>query len=292
MTTKNKAGFWNEERLGYIHETLHSPASGVAEALGVTANSVYGVRAKLKRGFTGTKWSAWGAEDDLIITKYANTRSPSQIAAMFPGRTRSSVSSRMRKLGVQPALKGERFSPFSRDGRPLLAKTCTRCGELIAAKDYFAFKDTGNIKSHCRFCDAELKKLWRVENPERAAEHGFSSGGADRASEWRRRADEATRPSAKRSGEPYLERDFVVLENSSLSVLGKALKLERTWSAVHQACRRFGFGSKSANSLPMREDEKWSIDNPNADRVEQITAELKQEFKQAGVQFPEWDWDD
>jgi hypothetical protein len=100
-----------------------------------------------------------------------------------------------------------------------------------------------------------------------------------------------TAESATRTGYPYLEADFEVLADPAITVLGKALRLGRTYSAVLQATSSRGYESLS-NRIGQRSAAAWSIDNPNVDRIDEITAALKQEFTDAGIRFPEWDWDD
>jgi len=109
---------------------------------------------------------------------------------------------------------------------------------------------------------------------------------------WREFTTALTKRTATRTGEPYLEEDFLILEDPHMSLLDKALKLGRTYMAVAGMCSRNGYQSSASKTFGSRADAVWRIDNPNAARVDEITASLKQEFATAGVPFPAWDWDE
>jgi len=90
---------------------------------------------------------------------------------------------------------------------------------------------------------------------------------------------------------PWLDGDLLILADPSLTLVGKALRTGRTYSAVAARCSINGYRS-AGSKLDPSDSQPWLIDNPNADRIDEITASLKQEFETAGVPFPAWDWDD
>lgn len=104
-------------------------------------------------------------------------------------------------------------------------------------------------------------------------------------------AQAATVELATRSGLPYIDKDFKVLADPQLTQIDKALTLGRTYAAISNMCGKNGYSSLG-HSLGSATSSAWSIDNPNADRIDEITESLKQEFATTGVPFPAWDWDD
>jgi len=87
-----------------------------------------------------------------------------------------------------------------------------------------------------------------------------------------------------------------VLMDPSLTVLEKALKLNRTFMSVANQERLNGFTSRNPN-LGNPSEEQWLIDNPNADKFDEITANVysSRQLVDAGShqpQRPEFDWDD
>jgi hypothetical protein len=80
-----------------------------------------------------------------------------------------------------------------------------------------------------------------------------------------------------------------------MTILQKALTLRRTYTAVAVKCSREGV--KSVVGLGDPERDQWLIDNPNADRLDEITASLAVETREAPEAdeprpAPSWDWDD
>lgn len=133
----------------------------------------------------------------------------------------------------------------------------------------------------CRPCHVRKAARWASANPEKL-----------KAKKRPRRSTDVlqklTAPTAHRMGEPYTEADYVILRDPGLSHFGKALRLHRTYKAVKSQCFRAGIRSERG----VLDFAEWRIHNPNAERIDEITAALRQEFETAGVPFPAWDWDD
>ena len=91
---------------------------------------------------------------------------------------------------------------------------------------------------------------------------------------WMRAAQSATLEKATRHGLPYLDEEFEVLKDPTLTHVDKALALGRTYSAVSQMCSKNGYLSRGY-TLGDAASSAWSIDNPNASRIAEIAASLK-----------------
>lgn len=280
---------WTDDEMGVIADHMTTPANVLARKLGRSPDAIYKARARVKRGWVRTRETWSPAEDEIVLSK-SGTLTSAQIAHLLPGRTPESIKHRRRTLRVPHCPPAAFYNPRNVGTRRLLAKTCPSCGELLPGEKFYRRK-TGNrvaaIIETCAYCTSEKSKKWRGENPE---EQPRPKGEAMKR--YVTMAQELSLRSATRQGEPYLEADFKVLADPHMSQLAKALKLRRTYYAVSNACAKNAFTSSSGIAHGDRLDAAWHIDNPNADRVEEITAALKQEFTDAGIQFPEWDWDD
>jgi hypothetical protein len=98
---------------------------------------------------------------------------------------------------------------------------------------------------------------------------------------------------------PWTEDDYKTLADPDLTAFQKALVLKRTYTSVHSAVARMGFKSKVGLGDPER--DQWLIDNPNADRVDEIRAQFESMtddiqmpvLETAGApKRPVFDWED
>lgn len=170
------------------------------------------------------------------------------------------------------------LEPWCTVGRTVLAKTCSKCGELRAASSFQKRRATT-----CLLCrhpnryfttNAVGKRTLLARTCTRCGlllggEHfgptgrGWSSQcktcttarislglseryGAQRAASdrWYREAQDITSASATRNWSEWTDSDVAILSDPEKSLLDKALELGRTYSATRHAARRRGFISK------------------------------------------------
>lgn len=272
---------WTDEELGFVQ--AHDDWSGrkLAEELGRTVLSVNKKRALIRSGWS-PQLEAWHrSEDDFLL---ANPRMKAADVGAHLGRTWQAVSTRRRALTKDVVSKqrfGGNLSPTSIGARPLLAKTCPDCGLLLQAAWFGAKK--GGWGRNCSRCRAEGRGAQSSTGTEKYRR---------RKSETHRRYQELTIPGASQKRQPWTEADFEVLRNPDMTVLQKALVLHRTYSGTTNACLRNGFMSKIGLGDPER--DQWMIDNPNADRFDEIAASLAVETAETdgSRKSSSWDWDD
>jgi len=276
---------WSDDELGMVQETLSRPAQEVADMLGCSRSSVYGLRSRIRKGWTRKKRELWTSDEDDFIRANVTNRTVRSIA-MDLGRTERATYRRMGAIGIRVGRGHGDLDPFFIVDRRVVAKTCLTCGLLLPGEWFRKTKKNGTHGWHssCRKC-LSRKTIERQKGLDR---------GYDPARRRRQlqRMKDLTEPLATRGRMEYTTTDHEVMRDPDLTVLQKALRLKRTYSAISTQAHRNGYRSKSAVLLSCAEAASWSIDNPNLSRVDQITAALKQEFADAGIQFPEWDWDD
>lgn len=270
---------WTDEEMGYIESTMDRPSKQVAADLGRTQRDVLGARYRLRQGWQGKQhWTA--AEDALIMeSKY---RTAPELARLLPGRTEGAVKKRRGVLGA-PNVQRSAKDPFSPAGRPLIAKTCQGCGLLLPA-EWFTYSRGVKI-SQCRKCRSGQKASDYANNPDPYK----ARAKKQQTSGYELRAQIITSQLAERSGEEYTEADHKVLADPTLTRLRKALQLKRTYRAVSLQIHKSGY--KSFKGVGDPEKDQWLIDNPNADRIEEITAMLGQP-EPATPTRPDFEWDD
>lgn len=269
---------WTDEEIGILQSTFHLPAEQVGEQLGRSVKAIGMARHKARRDLLAVTRASWTEAEDEILTAHGQGISPSALRPLLPGRTTFAITTRRKQLGIAGP-KGQRYSPLEPGKRTLLAKTCPSCGELFAGRA-FPSNGRGCKAVKCRWCSADNLKERRDGDAEVSR----------KVRALKQRIQSITLEQATRTGEPYTESDHKVLANPYLTHFQKALALNRTYYAINGACKKAGYQSREA--MGPREVDRWSIDNPNASHIDEITASLKQEFETAGVPFPAWDWDD
>lgn len=278
---------WTDDELGYIHETMERPASEVAAHLGRSRESVYAARSRIRSGWSRKKAVLWTPEEDAFVRSNAGRRTVPDLAAEL-GRTVRATYRRMGALGIRANNgSGVYINPFVISNRPLVAKTCTTCGHLLPAQ-WFRFVETRGMKgwhSSCKKClsvKASAREQHGPPRPETSA----------RRKAFTQKADALTIPLAINNRKEYTEADHAVLSDPTLTHLEKALELRRTYTAVSSYASKHGYKSHRY-ALGDPAHDRWIIANPNAERIDEITALLRQEVEQdAGRPRPEWDWDD
>lgn len=269
---------FTDDDLGYIADSMDRPRADVAAFLGVDNDAVSNMRRLIKSGWSRKK-SRWTAEEDEFIRRN-QTMSVNQMSSNLPGRTYDAVAARVSYLGLN--IGNHKRDPMALGMRTMLAKTCPRCGLLLPPEWFFLNKKKGFYRRECKKCDSQTTMERRPDDKRRNNE---------RLIEYAKRAQEISLETADKKGCEYTEADHAVLADESLTRLSKALILHRTYQGVSNTIFSNGYKSKGSR-LGNPQRDRWLIDNPNASRVDEITAALKQEFTDAGIQFPEWDWDD
>lgn len=275
---------WTNDERAIVLDRTDLTASEIGLLVDRSPGSVLSYRSFIKRG-GGSGDAFWSEDEDEVIRSLSGIATADVISQKLPGRSLSAVKQRRLRLGLaQPP--GVRLSPFLPAARSVLAKTCTSCGVLHDGANYRRNQGGGKyLSSSCLHCLSEKASAYKTHTPKK-----YPAKQAVKR-DWRSRIQSETAKVATRNRYPYIEADFEVLRDPSLTLLAKALKLRRTYKGVAGICQSMKFES-SGHLLKYRAPAAWSIDNPNANRVDEITAALKQEFTDAGIKFPQWDWDD
>lgn len=183
------------------------------------------------------------------------------------GRSADSVAHIRRELARDEGIhfgKGRADTdPHFIGSRPLLAKTCIRCGLLLEASWFVISKKQRTYRSKCTRChndtSSAAKRRWA--NSKRASADGKHAWNW-RVAATQKRLNDITRERASNHRQPWLEGDHTVLADSTLTAFEKAITLGRTLSSVKTACLRNGYTSRVGKGDPMA--GAWWIDNPNA----------------------------
>ncbi|UFS59481.1 hypothetical protein [Subtercola endophyticus] len=247
---------WRDDEYGFMEEHPTWTAQQIAEELGRSLSSVNSKRAQLRKGWVpvvekGDTWSSW--EDEQILAD--PTATAGEIGARID-RSAKAVARRRFRLrhdsGIHVVFSaGLNRDPNSLGSRPLIAKTCRKCGLLLQAGWFRLNTKSGSWTAVCGRC--------RDRTHDR-------QNNSDRSKTMRRKSVEKfqslTLPGATNAGQPWSESEMLVLADPDLTVLQKALKCHRSYKATLVACSRFDFRSKVGLGDPER--DQWHIDNPNA----------------------------
>lgn len=274
-----------DEEMGYIAETMDQPRAAVAEALNRTANQVTKMRRAVRLGERRKK-EPWTPDEDRIILEAVSADgrilpTAGQMKNRLPGRTAVAIKRRRQALDVLMPHHFQEANPYAVAHRPLLAKTCPKCGLLLPA-GWFGFSTKNRRwQADCRKCSAArlTKQRQGWQEPEKAIQREKSRAYYDAAQKM-------TKDRASRNGYPYTEADHKVLSSGEITRLGKALLLGRTFASVCQQTAIHGY--KSHVGLGDPERDRWVIENPNEARATEIASLIK-----LGAESrPAWDWDD
>lgn len=246
---------WTDADIGYLLDTLDRSSADVARDLGRTQLAVRLMRRQIRDGYSRQRPAAWSEDDDAFLRGVPHFSSV-QIARHL-GRSVYAVRNRRQRIGA----KGRQWtecSPGFVGGRTLLAKTCTVCGLLLNAS-WFHAGGRGGWNSRCVACvpkeDASTQAARNARTYQKRLEQS-RRGSA--------RAQELSLSTAHRSGQPWLEADHKVLADPDLTVLEKAITLERSFYATKQVLSRNEYRSKVGRGDPVV--GQWVIDNPNLSR--------------------------
>lgn len=256
---------YSDEELGFIAEHQGWPAWRIAEQIGRSKESVCKKRRELRKGWVAQRERFSESEDEFILsTPHLTAR---QVATHL-GRHTASVEGRRHHLAKTHGVSFDTYStksPFHIGARPLIAKTCTKCG-LLLPSDWFSWNaqqnGTGGWRTQCRKCVAAASADLFARTPERRRDESKHATGSRRSKAILKAM---TAPTADRGRMPWLDADHEILRDPDLTLLEKAIKLRRTYNATTIMCSTHGY--RSHVGLGDAERDLWVIDNPNAGQV-------------------------
>lgn len=225
----------------------------------------------------------WSDNEDRVIRECAGTKTAEAIAELLPGRTPKSVRGRIHYLGIKLGYFYAARDPHIVGDRPLLAKTCSKCGLLLPSEWFLKTTSPSRRRSGKEYWRDHCRKCSHRGNAPRVRQE------SPQAREWTRKAQAITLPLAVNNGKEYTEADYVILADENLSNLAKALILKRSYKAASGKVSEAGY--KSRRGLGSAARDQWLIDNPNADRIDEITAMLN-EVEPSMPTRPDFEWDD
>lgn len=241
---------WSDEEIGFVEDHRDWTAKQIAEELGRKPGSVASIRVRISKGWTRQR-DPYTAEEEAFVLSTPNLTA--QQVAKYLGRTEKSVVHRRCLLRE---VKGARFNEFTKDphhigGRPLIAKTCTKCGRVLSAVWFSFAPSMHGWSSRCKRC-ADSRGAGRAKTEKQV----------EQTRQFAKRMQDMTSEHATRSGLLWLSSDHDTLSDPDLTVVEKALSLGRTYHAVVGACSVNGYASKTGIGDP--DKDQWFIDNPNA----------------------------
>lgn len=256
---------WTDDEIGFLLDRADQPARVIAEELG---RGVSGVRVMRRKVLSGhVPMNAWTeSEDEFILSNRDMTH---EQVAKHLGRAEHATHRRRstlaKRLGV--SFRGGK-SPHHVGRRTLLAKTCPKCGLLLTAKWFSRRGDqSGALRGDCIRC--EVQQGGQPEIRKAAAERS-KSATARRSEQNFQKLQAITREKAHHHGQPWVEADHAILDDPESTILSKALRLGRTYSAVANQCHANGYRSLVGLGDPIK--GQWVIDNPNAPTPDQSAA--------------------
>lgn len=250
---------WTDEDLGFLQDNWDAPVRDVAERLGRTMRAVYSMKCEIGKGWEPRETNVpWTADEDSVITENPGWTA-AQMAERLPGRSENGVRWRrsvLSKTGSNTGWGGKNKDPHKVGDRTLIARTCSECGLLLEAKWFPRHGESRRGRAgYCRRC-ANAK--WPQDRSRKQHD----------AEAWRdlyRRMRDITLPLAQRNGAEWTNADHQVLSDENLTLLEKALRLQRTYAATSTQCSLSKYKSRPPNGLGDAEAERWIIDAPNAE---------------------------
>lgn len=235
---------WTDDEIGFLIDNEGRDASEIADYLGRSRDSIYGMRVQLKKGHVSSK-HPWTEDEDEFIVSNPGLKARQVASAIH--RSPGAVAKRRQyltgKYGVSFDMGNK--NPTQPGDRRLLAKTCGGCGLLLEAS-WFGLIHNGHGKGWRNLC-TKCRPRRSNQEPWR---------GVD-TKKNRERLQAATLPTAVNHGNPWTESDHVILSDPDMSVLGKALRLGRTYYAVSSACADNGYRSVIGRGDPTK--GQWII---------------------------------
>lgn len=217
--------------------------------------------------------TVWAEDMDAALLELVESCTLKQIAA-YLGVTDRSAKSRLRRIGGQKRGRiGRPMNPFTLPKTGvLLAKTCTKCGELKGASDYYNRKGVSRVQfaSECRLC---TNKANRNRNHRKLNYRKV-----------RKALQDHTMECATRHRQEWTTAEDEILSNTTKSTYLVALELGRTLNAVWDRRQTIGIAKQ-----PMLQSNSgnWEIDFPATQQ------EIEDYFRSLGPVSEEfWEWND
>lgn len=236
---------WTDEELGLV-ESSPLAAPQLALEIGRSPGSVRQMRLRLKGG-NPPDTSRGFSEDDLDLLRSTPHLTVQQIADLL-GRSYDVTKHRRQQMareeGIDFGGQGANKSPHRIGKRRLLARTCFNCGLLLDGSWFW--RNSNGWHTACARC---------FKQSPQPADRDRGDGG--------KRLQAMSLPHAHRHRQEWVSSDHEILADETLSVIEKALRLERTYFATHSAVTRNGYRSRVGKGDPMK--GVWVIDNPNED---------------------------
>ena len=234
-----RARWWTDEEIGFLLDNPDMSARELGEILGRGRQSVQKKRLALERGEV-PQVEAWTQdEDDFIL---ANPHLDERQVAAHLGRTVHAVRGRRSIVGRR---EGVNFYGSKDPGhvgkRPLLAKTCPKCGLFLGAR-WFGRTTDDFWKHQCIRCRPPQDRT------------GYKP---PTKSDFYDRVQQVTREKATNNGHPWTEKDHEVLSDPDLPIVTKAIRLGRTYAAVAKQCHDHNY--RSLVGLGPAEHAAWVI---------------------------------
>lgn len=241
---------WTEADLAYAADESFTNDE-VARLVGRSVASVRHKRMQMANGWSRAR-EPWTEEelDFLIDTPHLTYK---QVAG-YLGRSDRAVRRAREKLSRTTDYRTGRGSknPHEIGPRPLVAKTCTLCGELLEASAFNPRARGVGPKPECRLC---ARKYWKPRPGRRR----------DYSDDYFKKMQEATVQGASNSGKEWTGSEIAVLEDPSLTLLQKALRLGRTYASVNTKASRIGARSLNDRRIDQSTLRRWHIWAPNAE---------------------------
>lgn len=249
---------WTRQELAFIDANLGMTLKELCAALDRDPVPVSRAKARIEHP---TLSDPWTVEDDQFVLSTPHLTA-AQVGRHL-GRSTHSVTARRAILaevkGVRFGKPGDVKNPSHIGARPLIAKTCIKCGKLLAA-EWFSYSPTQNGKGGWR---TRCRKCLSGDNREQGKGSNKYHGSAryrEKTRESRKRLQDLTVPRATRGGDPWLEADHTVLRDPDLTLFEKALELKRSYNAVSIICSTHGYRSHVGLG---KQTDLWRIFNPN-----------------------------
>lgn len=215
----------------------------------------------------------WTAADEAALRELylSGSCSIAQIAA-YLGRRPKSITAKASELGITingpERYRRRRIPGTIPAGAVVIAKTCTRCGNMRDADQYPPVKHGGGgLSAWCRFCHAERRRGQFRREPAYLAQ---------------RKVQAVTKARARNEGRPYGEPEVRVLRDLTRTDLDVALELGRSLYAVHQ--KRVSIGAVVEVRGPRVKRSRralWRIDLALEERA------VLEHFRRLGGAVPE-----
>lgn len=278
---------WSDEELGYLTDHIDEPAKVLAEVLGRSPASIMGQKHFIRKGHVRTASSPWSPDEDEVIRDHPKMTAK-QLEKLLPGRTASAIGQHRWHIGARPEFKHHtEVDPYSVGCRTLVAKSCSKCGEIRPGSRFSWIKTERLWASVCKNCNSEAVYR-RHQNGRPKLTKGALKRKNQTSKAWMIAAQKYTSERATNNRKEWTEKDYKVLVDHSLPIVVKAIKLGRSYAATSGALNKIGYRRPRGAG---DEFDRWIIDNPTEARAPEITRliDLGREAEKK-TRTEEWDF--